>query len=177
MARGADRSPSGARRVSTHEIGWAEHAHGETFAHRRKSLTRAVGSERLGCSLYEVPPGRRAWPYHYHLANEEAILVLEGSGVLRTPEGEVAIGAGDYLLFPAGEAGAHAIRNPTDAPLRYLALSTMTEPDVTVYPDSNKLGVFAGSAPGGPSDRRTMNRYLSLDAEVGYYEGEGEETS
>jgi hypothetical protein len=48
----------------------------------------------------------------------------------------------------------------------------MQEPDVTVYPDSHKLGIFAGAAPGGDRERRTLNKYLSLDAEVGYYEGE-----
>ena len=62
---------------------WEEQTHGERFGYRRKSLSAATGSEKLGCSLYEVPPGRRAWPYHYHLANEEAIYVLHGSGTFR----------------------------------------------------------------------------------------------
>ncbi len=48
----------------------------------------------------------------------------------------------------------------------------MNEPDVMVYPDSNKVGLFAGAAPGGPKDKRTFSKLLKSDAEVGYYEGE-----
>lgn len=162
----------GPTKVSTQQMDWSEHARGEVFGHRRKALTVPAGGERLGCSLYEVPPGRKAWPYHYHLGNEEAIFVLAGRGALRTASGEIDLAAGDYVTFPPGEGGGHQISNPSQAPLRYLCFSTMQEPDVTVYPDSGKLGVFAGAAPGGDRERRTLNKYLSLDAEVGYYDGE-----
>ena len=68
---------------------WDERSHGEKSGYRRKQLGWAAGSEQLRCSLYEVPPGRRAFPYHYHLANEEALYVLEGSGTLRTGGKEI----------------------------------------------------------------------------------------
>ena len=84
--------------------------------------------------MYEVPPGKRAWPYHYHLANEEAVYVLE---------------AGDRVALKKGEAGAHGVINTSEVPLRYLYFPTMAEPDVLVYPDSRKIGISAGSAPGG----------------------------
>jgi len=158
--------------VNEIELEWGEQSHGEKFGHRRKSLSSAMGGEKLGCSLYEVPPGRRAWPYHYHLANEEAIYVLHGSGTLRIGDREVALSWGDYVALPAGESGAHQIINTSDEPLRYLCFSTMVEPDVMVYPDSDKIGLFAGSAPGGPKERRTLSKFLRGDAEVDYYEGE-----
>jgi uncharacterized cupin superfamily protein len=158
--------------VETNDLEWSEQSHGERFGHRRKQLGSVAGAEKLGCSLYEIPPGRRAWPYHYHLANEEAIYVLEGSGILRIGEKEVEISQGDYAALPVGPAGAHQISNPSETPLRYLCFSTMVEPDVLVYPDSDKIGVFAGAAPGGPKDRRTLHKYLRADAEAGYYDGE-----
>lgn len=158
--------------VSENDLGWGEQSHGERFGHRRKQLSSAANGEKLGCSIYEVPPGRRAWPYHYHLANEEAIYVLQGSGKLRIGGQEVGISQGDYVALPAGEAGAHQILNTSDLPLRYLCLSTMVEPDVMVYPDSGKVGIFAGTAPGGPKEKRTFSKLLRSDAEVGYYEGE-----
>jgi len=158
--------------VSTSDLKWMEKSHSEKFGFKRKSLGAATGGERLGCSLYEVPPGKRAWPRHYHLANEEAIFVLEGRGTLKIGEKEVAISAGDYATLPAGEAGSHQTINTSDAPLRYLCFSTMVAPDVMVYPDSNKIGIFGGAAPGGPKERRTFSKFLKADAEVGYYEGE-----
>jgi hypothetical protein len=48
----------------------------------------------------------------------------------------------------------------------------MVEPEVMVYPDSGKVGVFGGAAPGGPKEERTFSKFLRGDAEVGYYDGE-----
>ncbi len=158
--------------VNENDLDWGEQSHGEKFGHRRKQLSSAAGGEKLGCSLYEIPPGRRAWPYHYHLANEEAIYVLEGSGTLRIGGEEVEVSQGDYVALPAGETGAHQILNTSDLPLRYLCFSTMAEPDVMVYPDSGKVGIFAGAAPGGPKEKRTFSKFLRSDAEVDYFDGE-----
>ena len=159
--------------VNEDGLEWGEQSHGETFGHRRKPLGAAANGQKLGCSLYEVPSGRKAWPYPYHLANEEAIYVLEGSGTLRVGVREIALSLGDYVALQAGEAGAHQISNTSDGPLRYLCFSTMVEPDILVYPDSGKIGLFACSAPGGPKDERTLNKYLRADTEVDYFEGEG----
>jgi len=76
------------------------------------------------------------------------------------------------VALPVGESGAHQIINNSDKPLRYLCFSTMIEPDMMVYPDSDKIGLFAGSAPGGPKQNRTSSKFLRGEAEVDYYEGE-----
>ena len=157
--------------VNEQDLEWGEQSHGK-FGYRRKQLGSAAGGKKLGCSLYEVPPGRRAWPYHYHLANEEAIYVLQGSGTLRLGERRITLSRGDYVALPVGEVGAHQIINTSEEPLRYLCFSTMIEPEAMVYPDSNKIGIFAGSPPGGPIEKRTLSMFLRGDAEVGYYEGE-----
>ncbi len=159
--------------VSEKNLEWGESSYGEKFGYRRKSLSLATGGEKLGCSLYEVGPGRRAWPFHYHAANEEAIYVLGGSGTLRIGGDKVPISNGDYVTFPAArEEGAHQLVNTSDSTLRYLCFSTMVEPDVTIYPGSGKIGVFVGAAPGGPTEKRTLSKFLKVDAEVGYFEGE-----
>ena len=158
--------------VGKNDLGWSEQFRGEQFGFRRKQLGRAAGGEKLGCSLYEVPPGRKAWPYHYHLANEEAVYVVHGSGTLRIGEEEVEVREGDYVALPVGEERAHQMTNTSDGVLGYLCFSTMVEPDVFVYPDSNKVGLFAGAAPGGPKEERTLSKFLRGDAEVGYWEGE-----
>jgi len=136
-------------------------------------LSLASGGEKLGCSLYEIEPGRGAWPFHYHAANEEGIYVLEGSGTLRFGRAEVQVSERDYVTSPAArQEGAHQLVNTSDSTLRYLCFSTMIEPDVTIYPDSGKIGVFVGAAPGSPKEKRTLGKFLNGDAEVAYYEGE-----
>jgi uncharacterized cupin superfamily protein len=151
------------------DLDWQTYDEGDA-RFERKRLAGAGAGERLGCSLYELPPGERSWPYHYHTANEEAMYVLAGSGRVRGPDGGTAVREGDYLAFPVGEAGGHRVVNDAEEPLRYLMLSTMVEPDVTVYPDSGKFGVYAG-APPGATDERTVSGYYRLGDDVDYWEG------
>ena len=103
------------------------------FAFRRKRLAAAAGGKGLGVSWFELQPGQKAFPLHFHLANDEAVFVLEGEGVLRLGDEEHALRAGDYVAFPPGPPG-HQIVNRSQSPLRYLAMSTMREPEVAVYP-------------------------------------------
>lgn len=133
------------------------------FSFVRKRLGADAGGKHIGASWFEIQPGKKAFPFHYHLANEEAVFVLEGEGVLRNGDEELQLRAGDYLAFPPGPPG-HQIVNRGTVPLRYLALSTMIEPEVAVYPDSKKVGVLSRS-----QGLATVHR--QGDA-VDYYEGE-----
>jgi uncharacterized cupin superfamily protein len=158
-------------RVNEADLDWTTTERGET-AFRRKKLAAAAGGERLGCSLYELPAGRKSWPFHFHTGNEEALYVLAGTGRLRTDGGTEPLDAGDYVTFPIGADGGHRVINDGDDTLRYLALSTMNEPDVTVYPDSDKIGVYTGSAPGS-DDPRSVAGYYRRDDDVDYWLDEG----
>jgi uncharacterized cupin superfamily protein len=157
-------------RVNANDVAWSKTESGET-AFKRKELGAAAGGDQLGCSLYELPAGKRSWPYHYHTANEEAIYVLAGEGTLRCAGEMTELTAGDYVNFPADASGGHRVINDSEGPLRYLAVSTMTEPDVTVYPDSEKFGVYVGSPPGG-REERPLEGYYEQDADVDYWQNE-----
>jgi uncharacterized cupin superfamily protein len=155
-------------KVNESDLDWTEYDHGEN-AFWRKQLANATDAEELGCSLYELAPGKRSWPSHYHTANEEAIFVLSGSGLFRGGDGEQSLTAGDFVALPAGESGGHQVVNNGDEPLRYLMLSTMNEPDVTIYPELEKLGVFIGAPPGGPGERDLYGFYNTAD-QTDYWE-------
>jgi uncharacterized cupin superfamily protein len=130
---------------------------------RGSSLTELFGSLATGMGVYEIAPHNASWPYHFESTEEEWLIVVEGELTLRTPEGETVLRAGDVACFPAGAHGAHAVRNHTDAPVRYLMPSTVAPfGDACVYPDSGKVRV---SAPG------FRHRGLLGDP-VGYWEGE-----
>jgi uncharacterized cupin superfamily protein len=159
--------------VNEADLDWSETERGEIAFRRKKLAAAAAGSEdpALGCSLYELPPGKRSWPYHYHTGNAEAFYVLAGEGMLRTPKDERPLEAGAYVACPAGQTGAHRVVNDGDEPFRYLALSTMNAPDVTVYPDSETFGVYTGSPPGG-EDQRDVAGYYERDSDVDYWDGQ-----
>jgi uncharacterized cupin superfamily protein len=95
--------------------------------------------------------------------------VLAGTGLLCGADGEHALTAGDYAVFPADESGGHRVVNDSDDTLRYLAVSTMNEPDVTVYPEMGTLGVFVGAPPGGRGER-SRHGYYPIDADVPYWD-------
>ena len=124
-----------------------------------------LGAERTGASLYELPPGQAVCPYHYEHAEEEWALVIEGRPSVRTPEGTEQLEPLDLVFFPIGPEGAHQIRNDGDAPARVLMWSTVVHPAVTVYPDSDKIGVYTR----GKVDDVIVER----SSGVGYYTGEG----
>ncbi|MFB6297015.1 MAG: cupin domain-containing protein [Salinirussus sp.] len=161
--------------VSSSDLEWTEYDRGEAVF-RRKQLGEAAGGRALGCSLHEIPAGKRAWPFHYHTANEEALYVLSGIGRVRMGSDETvhAVEAGDYLALPTGPEGSHRVSNTGEEPLRYLAVSTMRDPDVLVYPDSGKVGVHAGAPPGGDAEKRHVSAYFPEDAAVDYWTGEEE---
>ena len=158
--------------VNEDEVEWEDESHGERFAYRRKALASAANGEQLGCSFYEIPPGKRPFPYHYHTANEEAIYVVSGSGTLRTQRESFEIVEGNYVALPVGESGARQVTNSSDGPLRHLCISTMIEPEIIGYPDSGKFGLFAGSAPFGSMNRRTLTKFLPEEAQTDYWGGE-----
>ncbi len=117
-----------------------------------------------GLTVYELEPGEKNWPYHFELNEEEWVILLSGSVVVRTPDGETVLREGDTMCFPPGPSGAHALRNDGDAVARFAMPSSIAQlGDATVYPDSNKVKV---AFPGG------FRRMVSLDQELDYWEGE-----
>ncbi len=145
---------------------------GEHFEVRVGALGPLAGMQKLGAQLTVVPPGKRAWPYHAHLVNEELVIVLAGSGTLRLADRELPLRVGDVVALVPGREHPHQIINTSDAELRYLCVSTMEHPDIVVYPDSGKYGVRAGVAPGGDPSRSTFRVIARLDDGVGYWDGE-----
>ncbi len=158
--------------VHEESLPWNEVTHGPKVSYRRKQLGAAAKGRKLGCSLMELPPGKHAYPHHYHLANEEAYYILSGTGRLRLGNETVPVKAGDYVALVSGPEGAHQLINDGTETLRYLAFSTMVEPDIAVYADSKKVALFAGAAPGGDKAARTLSVVLPLSAEVDYWSGE-----
>jgi uncharacterized cupin superfamily protein len=112
----------------------------------RIDVAQLLGSSDLLMFVYDLEPGRSSSPYHYEYA-EEWLLVVDGTLVLRAPDGEHTLQRGDLVCFPAGPEGAHKVMNRSDAPARTLMFSSSRVPAVSVYPDSDKIGVWSGSEP------------------------------
>lgn len=128
-----------------------------------RSLTGEAGSKLTGLAVYELVPHGGHWPYHFELVEEEWLLVVAGEVVLRTPDGERVVRAGEVACFPAGAAGAHSVRNDSDAPARFAMPSSMAKHgDGCVYPDSGKYSIGT----------RGFSQRGYLGQPVPYWEGE-----
>jgi uncharacterized cupin superfamily protein len=138
---------------------------GDGFTCRRARLGLQTGVERVGASLWELPPGQAAYPYHFHLTEDEIVILLEGTLSLRTPDGWRDLEQGDVVGFPVGEAGAHQLVNRGDATARFLAVSNSGAAEAVVQVDAGKIGIFE-RAPGGGGIREWYRR----GDRVGYFE-------
>jgi uncharacterized cupin superfamily protein len=149
------------------------HTHGDRFAGRHGSVGAAIGARLLGCSVTVVPPGKRAWPFHCHHVNEELFVILDGTGVVRIGDADHPVRAGIVIACPpGGPETAHQLINTGEVDLRYLSVSTMIASEVVEYPDSGKVAVYVGSAPGGDRAQRTFSYRGRLTAPADYWDGE-----
>ena len=123
-----------------------------------------LDAKDTGATLYELPPGEAVCPYHYEYGEEEWALVVEGTPSVRTPEGTEQLAPHDLVFFPKGPEGAHQIRNDTDAPARVLMWSSVVLPTASVYPDSDKIGIWTGHKDDDVMVRR--------DSAIDYFDGE-----
>jgi uncharacterized cupin superfamily protein len=137
------------------------------FRARRSRLGWQLGMQRLGASVWEIEPGEAAYPYHYHLGEEELLIVLLGRPSLRTNGEWRALEPGDALSFPLGKAGGHQVANWGDVTARFLAISTSGTPDLVVYPDSGKLGACERLP-----DRNGLWEIFRVADAVDYHDGE-----
>lgn len=142
---------------ASHKCGPGEYEYG-----RRKFVPFGAAGNTL-VSVYEIPPQKSAYPYHYHHKNEETFYILSGEGLLKTPDGERKVAAGELLFFPTGPEGAHKLTNCSDTePLVYIDFDVVHDVDIAVYPDSDKIGIWGMG----------INKIYPLSGNVDYYDGE-----
>jgi uncharacterized cupin superfamily protein len=127
---------------------------------------KEVGASLLGASVYELPPGQSVCPYHYEHGEEEWLLVIEGKPTLRHSDGTDELEPWEVVCFPPGPDGAHGIRNETEETVRVLMFSNVNYPAVSIYPDSDKVGIYTPDK----KDDLIVRRESGVD----YYDGERE---
>lgn len=139
-----------------------KHEH-EGYEYFRRKFVSFGGAKNTLVSVYEIPPGKAAYPYHYHHKNEETFYIISGEGLLKTPGGERKVVAGELLFFPTGPDGAHKLTNCSESEnLVYIDFDVVHDIDIAVYPDSDKIGVWG----------QGINQIFPRSADVAYYDGE-----
>lgn len=133
------------------------------YEYYKRELVPKGNAQQCSISVYEIPPGKSAYPYHYHTRNEEAFYIISGNGILKTPSGDREVSAGEFLFFPSNKKGAHKLTNTSETEiLIYLDFDTHNEIDVAFYPDSGKIGVWG----------MDINKLFKINQQVEYYDDE-----
>lgn len=139
----------------------------ERFDANRAFLGETLSLTKLGVNVTAVKPGKTAYPFHSHRANDEVFLILAGSGELRLGAARHTVKEGDLIGCPAGDAStAHQLINTGNSELRYLAISSEIDPEICEYPDSDKIGAYSGS------DKNGLMHLTRRGAKVDYWDGE-----
>lgn len=144
----------------------------ERFESRSGRVGARIGARLLGYNITVVPPGKRAFPFHNHHANEEMFFILEGTGEVRIGSERHPVRKGDFIAHPpGGPETAHQIVNTGTDEMRYLAVSTMKIPEAVEYPDSGKTAAISRQP--NPDGTLRVLRHVTRNGDaVDYWEGE-----
>ena len=142
---------------------------------KRFKLGGKLGGELLSAGLFEVPPGASTFPYHYHYGDEELLIVLTGRPTLRGPDGERRLAPGDCTIFRRGPEGGHLLRNDDEEAVRLVIVSTRSDLELCVYPDSGKFSAWAGHTRSEDGAPLIDTVALLANANLDYWEDEGDD--
>ena len=108
-------------------------------------LGQAGGLTQFGVNLVTLEPGALSSLRHWHLVEDEFVMVTAGECVMVTDAGEEVMRPGDCAAFPAGVADGHHFINRSDATARFLVVGTKAPREVGTYSDIDLVVVVEGS--------------------------------
>lgn len=136
----------------------------ETYEYKKYEVTKRSKENQCYVAIYEIPPQKANYPYHYHYKNEEVFYIISGNGILETPDGNKTISSGDIIVCPPSERGAHRIINSSDTEnLIYIDFDTINSPELVFYPKSEKVGIIINGE---------SSTFYKEGTDIDYYEGE-----
>jgi uncharacterized cupin superfamily protein len=122
-------------------VPWEKVFRGERYGMEFQVLSQYGGGSQITVCMEILPPGRQANQVHYHMLEEEHVLVLDGTMTIRLGDKTHVVDAGHYVCFPAGQKIGHSLFNHSMAPCRYLIIGNPQPHDVVVFPETGRVGV------------------------------------
>lgn len=99
----------------------------------------ASGLSQYGVNIVRLDPQGLSSLRHYHMQQDEFLVMLSGSLTLIDDDGAHEMLPGDCASFPAGEANGHHLKNETDAPASFLVVGTRTPTETAYYSDIDMM--------------------------------------
>ncbi|MGR3805808.1 cupin domain-containing protein [Marinibacterium profundimaris] len=102
-------------------------------------LGAAGGLTQFGANLVFLEPGAKSSLRHWHLNEDEFVMVTEGTLMLHEDEGETEMTPGDCAAFPAGNPNGHCFINRSGARAAFLVVGTKAAEERATYSDEDFL--------------------------------------
>jgi uncharacterized cupin superfamily protein len=104
-----------------------------------QALGDAGGLTQYGVNLVRLEPGAASSLRHYHMQQDEFVLITEGVCTLVDDHGAHEMRPGDCATFPAGDENGHHFINQSDAEAAFLVVGTRTETETGYYSDIDMM--------------------------------------
>ncbi len=98
-------------------------------------LGDAGGLTQFGVNIVILGPGTKSSMRHWHLHEDEFVMITEGECTMMQDAGPTIMQAGDCAAFPAGVPDGHCFINHTDAEARFLVVGTKAQAETATYSD------------------------------------------
>ena len=109
-------------------------------------LADAGGLTQFGANLVTLQPGALSSLRHWHLNEDEFVMVTAGECWLVEDGGETLMRPGDCAAFPANTPNGHHFIARSDAPARYLVIGSRRPRDRIHYTDHDLITEKDGPA-------------------------------
>jgi len=104
----------------------------------------AGGLTQFGANIVILAPGAKSSLRHWHVKQDEFVMITQGTCTLVDDQGETPMGVGDCATFPANDGNGHHFINNTGDEARFLVIGTRTESETAWYSDLDlKISVDA----------------------------------
>lgn len=123
-------------------------------------LGDAGGLTQFGANLVVLAPGALSSLRHWHVHEDEFVMVTQGTVTLIQDAGATEMQVGDCAAFPAGVEDGHHFMNRSDAEARFLVVGTRAPFEEAFYSDIDMRAVLTGGqaeftkADGSPLPRK-----------------------
>lgn len=98
-------------------------------------LGQAGGLTQFGVNLVRLDPGALSSLRHWHLNEDEFVMVTKGVCTLVEDQGETDLHPGDCAAFPANTPNGHHFINRSAEPAEFLVIGTKAPREVATYSD------------------------------------------
>ena len=106
-------------------------------------LAEAGGLTQFGVNLVTLQPGALSSLRHWHLVEDEFVMITAGECALVEDGGETLMRAGDCAAFPANSPNGHHFINRSAAPASFLVIGSKAPREVVTYSDVDLVVTMA----------------------------------